>query len=321
MNSNFACDTWRKPITLATPYSRAIDLHGAEGDSDFDSQDHEPLPFETVQVPMDSAEVDSDTIAEQNIITSPRRRSPKKSNKQPNELESAIASLSQTTSLQEKTFGAINISEVLSLPAVNVEDAETNRTLDSTAEEENENSTGPIKDTDSILVNGTEVHACSFCNKIFVEKALLSKHVDEEHKNGEKSTATAIVPSKSTEKQAPGPASSKKGKPKKLKYNESLKCTICSETYVSKELLFDHIMTHNETDLQQAYKAAKLAKEQSSEANGSETLEKEQTKDKKKSNHRKSTDSASTSVSGEELAVDASTRTTTLAIDVTSNQV
>ncbi|XP_031783165.1 uncharacterized protein LOC100678834 isoform X1 [Nasonia vitripennis] len=302
MNSNFTCDTWREPIN----YHRPVDttLKHQQQVEQVDNSDCVSTDFETqcedIEEPMSMKEIEKlagtsneeFTIIEERIViekqqeTSPKiqkQKTPDKPKKASSKkidqqnvasltpLESAIATLAnQVEPLEKMDLGVLNTSvpdketrneQIIASPNVSEASRVNQEQTELVGKDVSKN-----RDKNTITVNGTTMHTCPSCNKIFVIEDLLKEHITLIHGDklsGTDSNVTSTTKTKTNEKRTSlatsGPSSAKKqsGKiKKKHRYSESLKCAICSQMFETKELLFEHIMTHNETELQSAYVSA-----------------------------------------------------------------
>ena len=97
----------------------------------------------------------------------------------------------------------------------------------------------------SSVVHELNLFSCKLCAESFPSRDLLKNHKETQHSS--KTNLNYCLKSA-------GPSK----KPKKLnETTHNLVCSMCSVSFSSKELLFEHILNHNEADLQRAYKSAK----------------------------------------------------------------
>jgi hypothetical protein len=300
MNSNFTCDTWRNPIN----YHRSenfVEKHAEQVDNSDCVSDVEPQEDDKVL----STTIESENVVAEDNVDKSKVKSPAKSNLKQIEstfssfttLESAIATLVDAEPGEQRNFGAINISEVLNNSSNSVSEKDKdqiNQSHEQTVNNKNQRilclSEKHSSEQDTILVNGTTMYACPACNRIFMTENLLRQHQAVNHKGNTTSTDSSESVCTSTSKSSAKPKSqissgSCTKKPvsakckRKLRCSESLKCTICSVTFDSKEVLFDHIMTHSEQELQEAYKTAKAKAKQQQQSEGSNSMSEESDKD------------------------------------------
>lgn len=264
MNSNFTCDTWRKPINChqSSDQLPVQDIDNSDCVStDLEIQDADK---QTEEVPS-AEQVIEDPIAIQAvepvaliIADISKGTTPKKTTSQQDEMpsKSTVPTLDNQKP-QENTSETVNESvntETKVLPQKNHEADES------------------PKSAETIVVNGNTMYVCSICTKIFVNKDSLNMHnksahkidceaIDDRRSSSGTNSVTSTTVSKSRRKSSEDPKKIKKPK-KKLKCSEnSKKCSVCSKEFASKELLFEHIYQHNEQELQQAYAKNKADKE------------------------------------------------------------